>query len=260
MTINPDRIIKLYQPLCMMQLLKTDAAIGPIDGSYFGVPVIIGKELNKQAESKPPFGLRGTFRVSKTTYGTCDPGLPVDESITPSWGFAIQGTTDFNTEILAPLNGSLTPDVSMNEAYAVMTNSGSHGGEEVRRFDGVGFSYCTNPFVEWAEYECYSRQIVFARSDYEYLAKVDGMPYSFASMQNAQLWIDRTRAREAAAKPKTGAVRDKKILSVTAYREKINSQWKKAATAPFLSEAIRTKARDMLVREYQEVTRRLVLI
>jgi hypothetical protein len=284
--IDTANIIRLYQPLCMMQLLKSDSTVGPVPGGYFGVPWLVG------IQTYPDWWWTGRTIYDGSGWVTAyEDGnaltwgavafAPVVLHVDQTWdGAKIVTSTYANTMFGVKLGPASYASLSAAaDAWAAQQAALSHdnfvsvgwlggAGRSISKDEQFWYPSDTAPNRQLitlhstaTEYTKYHQQWRYADMKYSYLGRAaDGMPYHFQTAANAQAWIDATAARDAAARPKTGAARDKKLASLLAYQARVQKSRTLAADRIYLNADLKAKTLDMLLREINEASRRLTLI
>jgi hypothetical protein len=240
MAIDTANILALYQPLCMMQLLKTSSQVMPVPGGYFGVPWLVGIQDGEFSSWWSEWDYECDVITTEQTFN----GVSGFKSWTATRDGRLyasrSGTLDFS--------GYFVDSESKQYKWTFTKNwaSGPPGPGRVDLYN---------------QYEVTSRQQFGTVATFKYLGRAaDGMPYHFQTAANAQAWIDATAARDAAARPKTGAARDKKLASLLAYKARVQKSRILAADRAYLNADLKSKVLDMLLREINEISRRLALI
>ena len=239
--IDTSKIIMLHQPLCMVELVKGPTEVKPLDGGYFGVPYLLGI---KDGEFSTIYSDWGWYAEITSFEGRHSGGANESD---PSYDFS--GWTD--------TAGTSRVGLNFTSVYADSKY------QKFRIAEKKIYEMMSWPDGSWQQvktYDVYQQTISVNVPRYIYLAKVDGMPYHFATEANAQKWIDKTLEREMKTKPKQGADREKKFASLSAYRARVNKKWQAAKLRSYQNDDLKKKVLDMLVREYREAGDRLMKI
>lgn len=246
--MDTSRIIRLLQPLCMVEMVKGDLEVKPVDGGYFGVPYLVGWRDSEPSITYTDWVATGD--MIKTNWGAHDSGGGAgDGAAYAFWGlvgtnFGRQGK-DFMEQY---------QDSPVVQYKAILISSVGYPAH-ASTWNG-GIPYTVGEFNETI-HQISERLIIENVPSYLYLAKVDGMPYHFATEANAQKWIDKTLEREEKTKPKEGAARAKKIASLGAYKAKIQKKLQAAKLRDYQNDDLKKKVLDMLEREHVEASNRL---